>query len=231
MTNLIIGVTPRISKINDQDAIKVNRNYIDKLTKIGLNPIIICPNTNLDLILPICSGFLIIGGDDYDPSMYGQTNELGLSKGIDKEMDNLDKMILSFAKEHKVPVFGICRGHQAMSAVFGKALYQDIEQSKLSHPTNGKFHEVTKVNNVLLATRLPQSFITNTFHHQATKDLPNDFIILYKNHDVIEAIEHKSLPFISTQWHPERMDTKESDIIFSYFFELVETYAKNKENQ
>lgn len=226
MKNKIIGVTPRINKTDSATFVRVHRNYIDKLTKLDLVPIIITPGSDLNTVLPLCDGFLIIGGDDYDPVMYNENNDQNESKEINPEMDKLDTDILNYATKNKIPVMGICRGHQAMSACFGKALYQDIESNHLEHPHNGIYHEVTKVNNFGLGKELPDKFITNTYHHQATKDLPDGFVVLYKNHDVIEAIEHETLPIIATQWHPERMDTKESDIIFNYFKKLIMNNSK-----
>lgn len=217
MKKIIIGVTPRINQNEENTYIRVHRNYIDRLTKLNMTPIILTPGSSLDLVLPLCDGFLVIGGDDYNPTMYNETNDNNLSKDINDEMDRLDSKIIHFAINNKKPVLGICRGHQAFSAVFGYALYQDISASNLNHPIIDKMHEVTKVNNFGLSKELPDKFITNTFHHQATKDLPKDFVVLYKNHDIIEAIQHKSLPLIGIQWHPERMDTNESTIIFNYF--------------
>ncbi len=220
MKNIIIGVTPRINHSDNNTFIRVHRNYLDRLTKIGLIPIIITPGSNYQCILDLCDGFLVIGGDDYNPVMYGDNNDLGLSKEIDDEMDKLDQDIILYAVKKAKPVLGICRGHQGFSAVFGKALYQDIESAGLNHPITNKLHEVTKVTNIGVAKLLPEKFTTNTFHHQATKDLPDGFVVLYKNHDVIEAIEHTSLPLFGIQWHPERMETKESDIIFNYFKDM-----------
>ena len=220
MKNIIIGVTPRINHSDNNTFVRVHRNYIDRLTKIGLIPIIITPGSNYKKILEFCDGFLVIGGDDYNPVMYGDTNDLGLSKEINDEMDKLDQDIILYAVEKEKPVLGICRGHQGFSAVFGKALYQDIESAGLNHPVTDKLHEVTKVTNIGVAKLLPYKFTTNTFHHQATKDLPKGFAVLFKNHDVVEAIEHTTLPLLGIQWHPERMETKESDIIFNYFKDM-----------
>ena len=220
MKNIIIGVTPRINHSDNNTFVRVHRNYIDRLTKIGLIPIIITPVSNYKKILEFCDGFLVIGGDDYNPVMYGDTNDLGLSKEINDEMDKLDQDIILYAVEKEKPVLGICRGHQGFSAVFGKALYQDIESAGLNHPVTDKLHEVTKVTNIGVAKLLPDKFTTNTFHHQATKDLPKGFAVLFKNHDVVEAIEHTTLPLLGIQWHPERMETKESDIIFNYFKDM-----------
>lgn len=222
MKPIIIGVTPRINHNDSNTYIRVHRNYIDRLTKLNMVPIILTPGSDLDSVLDLCDGFLIIGGDDYNPKMYNETNEDNLSKEIDDEIDILDSVIINYAIKNMKPVLGICRGHQAFSAVFGCSLYQDIEKANLSHPVTDKMHEVTKVNNFGLAKELPDKFLTNTFHHQATKTLPNDFIVLFKNHDVIEAIQHKTLPLIGIQWHPERMNTNESNIIFNYFKRMFE---------
>ena len=221
MNNKIIGVTPRINRTETNTFIRVNRNYIDKLTAIGLVPFIITPGSNLDTILPLCDGFLVIGGDDFNPTIYGENNDEGLSKEIDDELDQLDKTIIEYAVSKKLPVLGICRGHQALSATLGKALYQDFASAGLEHPHEGIYHEVTKVNNIGVAKLLPDKFVSNTYHHQSTKELADGFVVLYKNHDVIEAIEHETLPIVGFQWHPERMDTPESEIIFNYFKDKV----------
>lgn len=227
MLNKIIGVTTRINKTDTSTFFRVQRNYIDKLTSRGLNPIILTPQTNLDVIMPLCSGFLIIGGADYDPSYYHETNALNLSQDIDLEMDAFDQKIINYAINIKKPILGICRGHQALAALLGGSLYQDIEQEKLSHPHDDIYHNVVKINNFGLATLLPDEFKVNTYHHQAIKTLAPGFITLYQNHDIIEAIEHKTLPIIGIQWHPERMDTFESDVIFKYFADKIKDYEQN----
>lgn len=221
MKKYIVGVTPRPNQTETNTFIRVNRNYIDQLTSRDLVPIILTPGSDLNHVLPLCDGFLIIGGDDFNPTIYGENNNLNLSKDIDDELDALDKTIIMHAVEHKKPVLGICRGHQALSAVFGKALHQDIDNSKLYHPHDDKLHNVTKVTNYGVATRLPDEFQVNTYHHQCTKDLADGFVVLFKNHDVIEAIEHTSLPILGVQWHPERLDTNETKIIFEYFKEKI----------
>ncbi|MEI3526698.1 MAG: gamma-glutamyl-gamma-aminobutyrate hydrolase family protein [Bacilli bacterium] len=69
----------------------------------------------------------------------------------------------------------------------------------------------------------------NSYHHQSVKDLPDGFITTFVNQDVIEAIEHQTLPLIGIQWHPERFYTNESKIIFDYFFDLIKEYKNSIE--
>lgn len=225
MKKYIIGVSPRPNQTDTNTFIRVNRNYIDQLTSIDLVPIILTPGSDLQQVLQLCDGFLVIGGDDFNPIMYGENNDEGLSKDIDDELDQIDKTIIMHAVENKKPVLGICRGHQALSAVFGKALHQDFNHDGLYHPFEGKLHNVTKVTNFGVATRLPDEFQVNTYHHQCTKEVADGFVVLFKNHDVIEAIEHTELPILGVQWHPERLETNETKIIFNYFKEKITKHA------
>ena len=91
----------------------------------------------------------------------------------------------------------------------------------LDNPHEGIYHNVTKVENFGIAKLLPDEFKVNTYHHQCPKDLPKGFKKLFVNYDIIEMIEHESLPILATQWHPERIDSNESRIIMKYFFDLL----------
>ena len=66
--------------------------------------------------------------------------------------------------------------------------------------------EITK-GSLLHSIFQQESEIVNSFHHQAVKEVGKDFLISAKSKDgLIEAIEHKSLPFVlGVQWHPETM--------------------------
>lgn len=221
MNNLIIGVTARIHSDENNTYIRVHKAYLDNLTKRGLTPIILCPDTKKS-ILDICDGFLVIGGDDLNPCLYNETNIDNLSKGIITELDKLDSDVIHYAMKHKKPILGICRGIQSLSAVNGKKLHQDIQKANLNHPHEESTHMVKKINNAPLANLLPDEFMVNTFHHQAVKEVPNGFVPTFVNGDVIEAMEHKTLPYFGFQWHPERLNTKETDIIFDYFKKCIE---------
>lgn len=224
MQKKVIGVTARFNYVETNKYVRVAKNYLDELSKRDFIPIILSPNPNLGQILNICDGFLLIGGDDFDPHIYGQDNNANLSIGIEHEQDIMDKTIVDYAIKNQIPLLGICRGHQALSATQGCALWQDIDKAGLLHPCDGKLHSVKKINHSGLADLLPDEFIVNTYHHQAIKDLPQGFIPIFINGDIIEAIEHESLPIISVQWHPERLNTQESKIIFDYFTSKILLY-------
>lgn len=221
MKQPIIGISPRFSSDANYQYVKINYDYFKVLLSRNATIVILLDNDHLEETLAKCDGFLIIGGDDIDPTYYHQDNTQGLSKGIDQRTDQIDEKIIKFAKEHHIPTLGICRGIQAMAAFLNGSLYQDMASSNLNHLEDDHKHFVKKVANTKLSSLLPDTFLVNSFHHQCVKDLPDGFIATFVNNDVIEAIEHQSLPLIGVQWHPERYYTNESIIIFDYFFSLI----------
>ena len=212
MKQPIIGISPRYAfyKETNRHFLQVNTDYIDQIVNRNAIPLILVPGPNLLNSLKMCDGILEIGGD-----------------GIDEETDLIDKEIIEYAIINKLPVLGICRGIQCIAAFLGGKLTQDIETDKLEHPAVDKKHYVERIAVGNLSKLLPEKFLVNTFHHQAVKTVPEEFIATYKNADVIEAIEHKTLPIVAVQWHPERYYTKESEIIFDYFLEKVNEYREN----
>lgn len=233
MKQPMIGISPRLA-INEKNGytfMQINMDYLKQITQRNGIPLILTPGESFEAELMLCDGFLLIGGNDINPMYYHQTNDLGLSKEINDVEDKSDLRILQHAIHTKKPLLGICRGIQDMAAFLNGSLHQDIEYAGLSHPEHEKKHYVEKVNLGNLSKLLPDKFLVNSFHHQAVNQVPVDFIVTYKNGDVIEAIEHRTLPIFGVQWHPERFYTKESEIIFNYFWEKIYEYRNNHSNE
>ena len=96
MKQPIIGISPRYAfyKETNRHFLQVNTDYIDQIVNRNAIPLILVPGPNLLNSLKMCDGILEIGGDDIDPKYYGETNDLGLSKGIDEETALIDKEII-----------------------------------------------------------------------------------------------------------------------------------------
>jgi carbamoylphosphate synthase small subunit len=76
-------------------------------------------------------------------------------------------------------------------------------------------------------------YITSQNHGYAveTKTLPGDWEALFTNvnDDTNEGIRHKSLPFFSTQFHPEASSgPTDTEFLFDDFMANVEKYKNNK---
>ena len=219
MKKIVLGISPRFEMDDGNRYMRIQETYIKALDFDNIIQIGIIDSKNIEAILDMCDGFLVTGGIDIDPSWYNENNELNLSCHIDYEMDKVDKLIIEYAFKHNKPLLGICRGIQCIAAYLGGSLYQDLNHDGISHPLLSLHsHVVTKVENFGLAKLLPDEFVTNSYHHQAVKDIPNDFKILFKNNDTIEMIESTKKPILGVQWHPEKsIDDKYSKIIFNYF--------------
>jgi len=214
----LIGVTPRILYEDSVEKQFVNTRYVKQLVDRGLNVIMITTNNPYpEEILNLCDGFLITGGNDIDPSYFGEVNE-GLSKKVMPELDTVDKIIVEHAVKYKKPLLGICRGHQAINVFLGGSLYQDI----------GTSHENVKENHLVFTRKnrllnFNEKIFVNSYHHQAVKDVAQGLQVIATHEDgTIEAFIHESLPIIGIQWHPEIIpNTEESKMIFDCFLKLL----------
>ena len=96
--------------------------------------------------------------------------------------------------ERKIPIFGICLGHQLLSLALGGK----TEKMKFGH--HGANHPVKNLTN-------NEVFITSQNHGFTVKEstLPKDIVITHRSlfDGTIQGIKHKELPFFSFQGHPE----------------------------
>ncbi len=221
MKATIIGITPRIAKIDDVTKLQVNYTYLVPFNKRNVLPIILPIDSKLlASALELCDGFLVIGGDDINPTLYGETNT-GLSKCVNDSLDSIDQEVIKYAYSHRKPLLGICRGIQSLAVFLGGTLHQDLETCNVRHECENHEHIVDRMLTTPFTSLLPEHFMVNSYHHQAVNIVPNGFQVIFKYQDTIEAIEHETLPIIGVQWHPERYQTPESEIIFDYFIKIV----------
>ncbi|MBQ8292744.1 MAG: gamma-glutamyl-gamma-aminobutyrate hydrolase family protein [Bacilli bacterium] len=218
----IIGIVPRVMTHSNNYKVQVNENYFTPFNKRDVNVFVLpLDNPNVLELLDLCDGFLLPGGDDIDPTCYGQTNDEGLSKDIDPALDKIDKIVLDYAVKTKKPVLGICRGVQSIAAFLGGSLHQDIEHAGLKHESVDHKHMVKTMPNTRVTHLFPSEFLSNSYHHQVVDKVPAGFVVTHTHLDVIEGLVHTELPIFGLQWHPERMDTPETETIFDWFIELV----------
>ena len=98
----------------------------------------------------------------------------------------------------KLPVLGVCLGHQAIGEFFGAKLV------KGKFPVHGKVHKVKKVANHSILNNLPDEFDVTRYHSLVLEDLPPSFQILLETFQgEIMALSHRELPIIGIQYHPE----------------------------
>lgn len=113
----------------------------------------------------------------------------------------------------KVPIFGICLGHQILSLALG------CDTAKLKYGHRGCNHPVKDLRN-------GRTYITSQNHGYAVvpESLPEEVEIthLNANDGTIEGIRHRKLPMYSVQFHPEASPGPcDTSFLFDEFINMV----------
>ena len=176
------------------------------------------------------SGLLLAGGDDMDPSLFGQEDRG--SRGIDRARDEAELALLDAFCAAGKPVLAICRGFQVVNVWLGGELVQDLSPALAPFHGGGegdRVHPVRAVEGSLLWRLYGPVFSVNSAHHQALGRLGRGLSVTARSEGgVAEAVEHETLPLIAVQFHPERMtvakakpDTVDGGAVFRFFLDMV----------
>ena len=176
-----------------------------------------------------CAGLILTGGEDVDPSLYGEENSACF--GIDPERDRAEfRLIEAYLRAGK-PILGICRGHQVLNVFFGGSLTQHLPTAESHMPTreSDRAHDTRALSGSFPALLYGERLCVNSAHHQGINRLAPELEAVQEAEDgVIEACRHIRRPVFSVQWHPERMclsrartDTVDGGAIFRWFIALA----------
>lgn len=210
-----IALTARDTIIRNTQGYYFQQSYMDAVTAAGGTYLGILPllDHNYDDIADLCDGLIVTGGGDIDSKYFNEP--LHETSGLVKEnIDEMDfKLIKAFLDRNK-PVLGICRGHQVLNVYYGGSLIQDIPtqvKTNLIHSQSQQrhvgTHSVTITKDCFLG-KTGDTYLCNSFHHQAIKQLGSSLEIVALSEDgIIEAIQNEQV--LGVQWHPECMIQEE----------------------
>lgn len=239
VTKPIIGISGSIiidqgGRFPGYERAYVNNNYIQSVVQAGGVPFIIPVVSEPELIyqqVEQIDGLVVSGGHDVNPILYGE-EPWEKQREIFPERDEFDQILIKAVIEANKPVLAICRGIQILNVTFGGTLYQDIsykEGAFVKHEQDaGPFiatHTIQIEKGSLLESILGPKCLTNSFHHQAIKDVAPGFKVTAKAKDgIIEAIEKEDADFVlGVQFHPEMMAEKHENMmnLFKVFIRAV----------
>jgi len=117
---------------------------------------------------------------------------------------------------HRVPVLGVCLGHQAIGQAFGGTIVRAPmlmhgKVSSVQHDGRGVFSGVS------------QPFVAGRYHSLIVADPPPDVLEITARTDdgIIMGLRHREWPVHGVQFHPESVLTGEGRKILRNFLELA----------
>jgi anthranilate synthase component 2 len=119
----------------------------------------------------------------------------------------------------KVPLFGICLGHQAIGQVFGgrvvRATPMHGKLSRISHDGKGLFRGI---NGPLEVTRYHSLVVE-------AASLPEALLATARDADgLVMALQHRAMPVYGVQFHPESIATEQGQQICRNFLALAREF-------
>jgi anthranilate synthase/aminodeoxychorismate synthase-like glutamine amidotransferase len=122
--------------------------------------------------------------------------------------------IVRAATEAKMPLLGICLGHQAIGLAFGATLVR-------THPTHGKMSTIIfEPSRLFPGITGPQTVMR--YHSLSLVEVTSPLRVIARTTDRIPmAVEHESLPIAGLQFHPDSYATPKGRDMIAAFFKAV----------
>ena len=134
--------------------------------------------------------------------------------GNPNQSGNCLKIVKSLYK--KIPILGVCLGHQIIGQVFGSKI---IQAKRLMHGKTSKI--ISKKVGIL--KNLPKSFEATRYHSLIIdkRSLSKHLEITAESEDgLIMAVQHKNYDVHGVQFHPESIKTKLGIKILKNFIKI-----------
>lgn len=115
----------------------------------------------------------------------------------------------------KLPILGVCLGHQSIGAAFGGKI---IRAQELMHGKTSVIH----TNQAGVFAGLPEAFTVNRYHSLAIErqTCPECLdVTAWTDDGEIMGVRHKTLDIEGVQFHPESILTKHGHAMLKNFLE------------
>ncbi|UJP09513.1 aminodeoxychorismate/anthranilate synthase component II [Microbacterium sp. KUDC0406] len=125
--------------------------------------------------------------------------------------------VVRLAAETRMPLLGVCLGHQAIGAAYGAPV---VAAPELMHGMVSRVqHEGTG-----LFTGIPSPFDAGRYHSLALDeaDLPPEIRVTARTENgTVMALAHESLPIVGVQFHPESILTENGHRLLGNWLESL----------
>jgi len=124
----------------------------------------------------------------------------------------------------KIPILGVCLGHQAIGQAFGGAVV------RAPSPVHGKLSEIRhQAGGVFRGINGP--FRATRYHSLVVErdTLPDSLSITAETDDqLVMGLSHKTLPVHGVQFHPESIASEHGHLVLKNFLELAAQWNSSR---
>jgi carbamoyl-phosphate synthase small subunit len=181
----------------------IKHNIVNSLMNLNAEVIIVPATSDAEMIMRLKPDGIFLSNGPGDPKATGKYAIPTIKKLIDT----------------KIPMFGICLGHQLISLALG------ARTRKMFQGHRGANHPVKNlVTNQVEITSQNHGFVVEE------KSIPKSVLITHKSlfDGTVEGIKHKSKKVFSVQYHPEASPgPHDSHYLFQDFILLVKDHLKH----
>ena len=129
--------------------------------------------------------------------------------------------VIALAAKARVPLLGVCLGHQAIGQAFGG------EVVRAPTPVHGKTGQMHHTGTSLFAG-LPSPYLATRYHSLVVKreGLPSSLeVTAWSDDGLIMGLAHKELPIAGVQFHPESIASEHGHALLRNFLSLADRHA------
>ena len=175
----------------------IKRNILRNLVSHGCAVTVVPATTPAEEVLAMQPDGVFLSNGPGDP------------EPIDYAQENIRKLL------GKVPLFGICLGHQLLSIALGGSTYK----LKFGHRGGNQPVRRGEGHNVEITSQNHGFAVT-------AESLQDDAVVTHinLNDNTVEGLHHKTLPAFSVQYHPEASPgPHDANYLFGEFIKMMET--------
>jgi GMP synthase-like glutamine amidotransferase len=104
--------------------------------------------------------------------------------------------LIKQAMSLKIPVFGICFGHQLLGKMFGAEVVRRERKTG--------FADIVKSLDARILEGTPANWQSPVYHQDRIENIPYGFeLIATSDYCTVQGMQHSALPIFSLQFHPE----------------------------
>ncbi len=193
--------------------------YAEAVRRAGGVPVLLPPDeADVDDWLALADGFILSGGTDIAPALYGGDADHSKLFPASPHRDAAElKLARALITARKKPALFVCRGMQIMNVALGGTLHEHV-QDAIGHDIHRGLDglwtqqevQVDEASN-LYRVMQAQNPAPYSGHHQGIKDVAEGLTVAATAADgIVEALEVPDHPYlIGVQWHPEMSADRE----------------------